>query len=103
MPLKTTKNYSINFNPKKRSKKDIKFIVFHYTGMKNEKSAIKRLTDIQSEVAAHYLIRKNGEIINMVPDLYIAWHAGISYWNKENSINKSSIGIEITNPGHQFG
>ena len=71
--------------------------------MKNEKSAIKRLTDIQSQVAAHYLIKKNGEIINMVPDLYIAWHAGISYWNKENSLNKSSIGIEITNPGHQFG
>ena len=103
MPLKTTKNYSINFNPKKRSKKDIKFIVFHYTGMKNEKSAIKKLTDIQSQVAAHYLIKKNGEIINMVPDLYIAWHAGISFWNKENSLNKSSIGIEITNPGHQFG
>ena len=103
MSLKISKNYSINFNAKKRSKKNIKFVIFHYTGMKTEKAAIKRLTDIQSQVAAHYLIRKNGEIINMVPDLYIAWHAGISSWNKENSLNKSSIGIEITNPGHQFG
>jgi len=102
MPLKITKNYSISFNTKKRSKKNIKFIVLHYTGMKTEKAAIKRLTDIQSQVATHYLIKKNGEIINMVPDLYIAWHAGISSWNNENLLNKSSIGIEITNPGHQF-
>ena len=103
MPLKTTKNYSINFNPKKRVKKDIKFVVFHYTGMKSEKSAISRLTNIQSQVAAHYMVKENGQIINMVPDLYIAWHAGISSWGKENSLNKSSIGIEIANPGHQFG
>ena len=103
MPLKTTKNYSINFNPKKRAKKDIKFVVFHYTGMKSEKSAISWLTNIQSQVAAHYMVKGNGQIINMVPDLYIAWHAGISSWGKENSLNKSSIGIEIANPGHQFG
>jgi len=103
MPLKTTKNYSINFNPKKRVKKDIKFVVFHYTGMKSEKSAISWLTNIQSQVAAHYMVKGNGQIINMVPDLYIAWHAGISSWGKENSLNKSSIGIEIANPGHQFG
>ena len=103
MPLKTTKNYSINFNPKKRVKKDIKFVVFHYTGMKSEKSAISWLTNIQSQVAAHYMVKENGQIINMVPDLYIAWHAGISSWGKENSLNKSSIGIEIANPGHQFG
>ena len=103
MPLKISKNYSISFNVKKRSRDNIKFVIFHYTGMKTEKAAIKRLTNIQSQVAAHYLVKKNGEIINMVPDLYTAWHAGISHWNKENSLNKSSIGIEITNPGHQFG
>ncbi len=103
MPLKITKNYSLNFNPKKRSKKNIKFVIFHYTGMKTQKVAINRLTNIQSQVAAHYLVKKNGEIINIVPDLYIAWHAGVSSWNKENSLNKSSLGIEITNPGHQFG
>ena len=103
MALKITRNYSISFNRKKRSKKNIKFVVFHYTGMKSEKAAIKRLTNIQSQVAAHYLVKKNGNIVNMVPDLYIAWHAGVSSWKGKNSLNKSSVGIEITNRGHQFG
>ena len=102
MSLKITKNYSINFNTKKRIKKNIKFIVFHYTGMKTEKAAINRLINIQSQVATHYLIKKNGEIVNMVPDLYIAWHAGVSSWKNRNLLNKSSIGVEITNSGHQF-
>jgi N-acetylmuramoyl-L-alanine amidase len=68
--------------------------------MKNELAAIKRLTDIQSEVSSHYLIKNNGDIITLVPDLYIAWHAGISSWKNYKSINKYSIGIEISNPGH---
>ena len=103
MPFKTTLNYSPNFNSKKRQKKDIRFIILHYTGMKSEKAAIIKLTNIQSEVASHYLISQNGKIISLVPDLYIAWHAGISSWKTINSLNKNSIGIEITNPGHQFG
>ena len=102
MALKTTLNYSPNFNPKKRTFKQIKFIIFHYTGMRSESRAINRLTDIQSEVSCHYLIKKNGEIITMVPDLYIAWHAGKSFWGKYKSLNQNSIGIEITNPGHDF-
>jgi len=103
MPFKTTLNYSPNFYSKKRQKKDIRFIILHYTGMKSEKAAIIKLTNIQSEVASHYLISQNGKIISLVPDLYIAWHAGISSWKTINSLNKNSIGIEITNPGHQFG
>ena len=70
--------------------------------MKKESGAIKRLTDIQSEVSCHYLIKNNGEIITMVPDSYIAWHAGKSSWRNHKSLNKNSIGIEITNPGHEF-
>ena len=101
MALKTTLNYSPNFNPKKRTFKQIKFIIFHYTGMRSESWAINRLTDIQSEVSCHYLIKKNGEIITIVPDLYIAWHAGKSFWGKYKSLNQNSIGIEITNPGHE--
>ena len=103
MALKTTLNYSPNFNLKKRISKNIKFIIFHYTGMKNEKEAINILTNIQSEVSCHYLIKNNGEIIKMVPDLYIAWHAGKSSWKNYKSLNQNSIGIEITNPGHEFG
>ena len=102
MALKTILNYSPNFNPKKRISKQIKFIIFHYTGMRSESQAINRLTNIQSEVSCHYLIKKNGEIITMVPDLYIAWHAGKSFWGKYKSLNQNSIGIEITNPGHDF-
>ena len=103
MALKTILNYSPNFNPKKRTSKQIKFIIFHYTGMKNESNALKRLTDIQSEVSCHYFIKNNGEIIKMVPDLYIAWHAGESSWKNHKSLNQNSIGIEITNPGHEHG
>ncbi len=103
MALKTILNYSPNFSSKKRPSKQIKFIIFHYTGMKSESDALKRLTDIQSEVSCHYLIKNNGEIIKMVPDLYIAWHAGESSWKNYKSLNQNSIGIEITNPGHEYG
>ena len=103
MALKTILNYSPNFNPKKRNSKQIKFIIFHYTGMKSESSALKRLTDIQSKVSCHYLIKYNGEIVKLVPDLYVAWHAGESSWKNYKSLNQNSIGIEITNPGHEHG
>ncbi|MDA7453736.1 N-acetylmuramoyl-L-alanine amidase [Candidatus Pelagibacter ubique] len=103
MALKTILNYSPNFNPKKRTSKQIKFIIFHYTGMKSESDALKRLTEIQSGVSCHYLIKNNGEIVKIVPDLYIAWHAGKSSWKNYKSLNQNSIGIEITNPGHEYG
>ena len=103
MALKTILNYSPNFNPKKRKSKQIKFIIFHYTGMKRELEAINKLTNIQSEVSSHYLIKTNGNIITLVPDLYVAWHAGKSSWKSYKSLNQNSIGIEITNPGHEFG
>jgi len=103
MSIKTTFNYSPNFNSKKRLKKRIKFLIFHYTGMKNENSAIKRLTSMQSEVGSHYFVKNNGEIIVMVPEIYIAWHAGLSRWKHHKSLNNNSIGIEISNVGHKHG
>ena len=103
MALKTILNYSPNFNPKKRTYKKIKFIICHYTGMKKESEAINRLTNIQSEVSSHYLIKNNGNILTLVPDLYEAWHAGKSSWKNYRSLNQNSIGIEITNPGHGLG
>ena len=101
MRIKTILNYSPNFNSQKRNFKQIKFIIFHYTGMKKESAAIERLTNIQSEVSCHYLIKNNGKIVCMVPDLYVAWHAGLSSWKGFKSLNKNSIGIEISNPGHE--
>ena len=98
--MHTTLNYSPNFEIKKRKANQINFIIFHYTGMKKESEAIKRLTSSKSKVSSHYLIKKNGEIVIMVPDLYEAWHAGVSSWKNLKSLNKQSIGIEISNPGH---
>ena len=102
MSFKTTLNYSQNFSIKKRKSKEIKFIIFHYTGMKKEIDAIKRLINKKSKVSSHYFIKKNGEILTLVPDLYISWHAGISSWKNYKFLNKNSIGIEISNPGHQY-
>ena len=102
MSLNTTLNYSPNFDQKKRKIKQIKFIIFHYTGMKNEKEAISRLTDFKSKVSSHYFIKKNGKVLTLVPELYTSWHAGISSWANYKSINKYSIGIEISNPGHNY-
>ncbi len=100
---KMTVNYSPNFDLKKRDKKKIKYLIYHYTGMKNDKLALKKLTSFNSNVSCHYYITKSGKLIQMVPDLYVAWHAGHSYWGNQKSINYESIGIEISNPGHRYG
>ena len=96
-------NYSPNFYLRKRSSLKIKYLIFHYTGMKSENGAIKRLTSEHSKVSCHYFIKKNGKIIQIVPDLYIAWHAGTSSWKNDKFLNSNSIGIEISNPGHAHG
>ena len=101
--LNLTKNYSINFSLPKREKKLINFIIIHYTGMKKESDAIKRLCDSKSNVSSHYFIKNNGKLLNLVPDLYEAWHAGKSSWKTFKSLNKYSVGIEIDNPGHYHG
>ena len=101
MALKIQINYSPNFSLIKRKSKQIKFLIFHYTGMKKQSDALNKLTKIQSEVSSHYFIKNNGEIITLVPELYVSWHAGISSWQKYKSINVHSIGIEISNPGHK--
>ena len=71
--------------------------------MRSESKAINRLTDVKSKVSSHYFIRRDGSIILMVPELYEAWHAGKSNWKKDKFLNKNSIGIEVSNKGHQFG
>ena len=96
---KMSLNYSPNFSKKKRSSNKVKYLIFHYTGMKSEIAALRRLTDVKSKVSCHYFIKANGQIVRIVPDLYIAY-AGISSWKKDNLLNSKSIGIEISNPGH---
>ena len=101
--LNLTRNYSHNFSIPKRGKKKLKYIIIHYTGMRREIDAIRKLCDSRSKVSSHYFIKNNGNILNLVPDLYEAWHAGISSWKNLNSLNKYSIGIEIHNQGHDHG
>jgi N-acetylmuramoyl-L-alanine amidase len=97
---KIRKNYSPNFSLPKRPHNRIKFVVIHYTGMKKESLAIKRLCNPVTKVSSHYFLKKNGDILELVPDLYEAWHAGKSIWKRYSSLNKYSIGIEIQNSGH---
>jgi len=101
--MKITNLYSPNFSIRKRSKKSIKFIVLHYTGMQSERACIKRLIDRKSKVSTHYLINRSGSITRMVDDQNTAWHAGKSKWKNFINLNDQSIGIELVNQGHQFG
>ena len=96
-------NFSPNYSKKKRSLKDIKFIIIHYTGMQSEIESINRLKNLKSKVSCHYLINRKGKVIRMVDDKYIAWHAGKSRWKNFVNLNKNSLGIELVNKGHQFG
>ena len=96
-------NYSPNFDLKKRKSRQIKFLIFHYTGMKKEKESINRLTSVKSKVSSHYLIKYNGDVLILVPDLFIAWHAGKSCWKNFKSLNKSSIGIVNGYAGEMMG
>ena len=96
-------NYLPNFTTTRRNPKKIKYIIFHYTGMRSENKAINRLLNVKSKVSCHYFIKKNGQVIFMIPVFFEAWHAGKSKWKKDKSLNKYSIGIEIANKGHEFG
>jgi N-acetylmuramoyl-L-alanine amidase len=78
-------------------------ILLHYTGMSIAEDARLRLTDPKSKVSAHYLVDDIGTVYNLVDEDKRAWHAGIAYWKRESDINSVSIGIEIVNPGHEFG
>jgi len=81
----------------------IDMVILHYTGMKTGAAALDRLCDPDARVSAHYLVEEDGNIWQMVEDSQRAWHAGLSHWSGATDINDRSIGIEIVNPGHEFG
>ncbi len=81
----------------------IDMLVVHYTGMKTADEALARLTDPEARVSAHYTIGRDGRVFAHVPEERRAWHAGVSYWAGERNVNARSIGIELVNPGHEFG
>ncbi len=78
-------------------------LLLHYTGMESMQAAKGRLSDPESKVSAHYLIDEDGTVFDLVDEDKRAWHAGVSYWAGETDINSYSIGVEIVNPGHEFG
>ena len=81
----------------------IDMLVLHYTGMQTAAEAIDRLRDPEARVSSHYVIDEDGTVIRMVPEARRAFHAGISFWRGRRVLNDPSIGIEIVNPGHQWG
>ena len=78
-------------------------VVIHYTGMKTGQAALDRLCDPMAEVSAHYLIEEDGRVFQLVAEEKRAWHAGVSHWRGRDNLNHNSIGIELVNPGHEFG
>lgn len=86
-----------------RQGRPITMLVLHYTGMESAEAALKRLTDPQAKVSAHYLIAEDGTVVRLVDEARRAWHAGVSFWRGITDVNAASIGIELVNPGHEFG
>jgi N-acetylmuramoyl-L-alanine amidase len=91
---------SPNFNERKAPPD---MVVLHYTGMKTGAEALARMCDPAAQVSAHYMVEEDGQVYRLVPEERRAWHAGVSFWKGETDINGCSIGIEIVNPGHEFG
>ena len=78
-------------------------LILHYTGMKSAQLAIDRLRDPVAEVSSHYVVNEDGTVFRLVDEHRRAWHAGVSYWRGQSALNDRSIGIEIVNPGHEWG
>ncbi len=81
----------------------IDILLLHYTGMPTGAAAVARLCDPDAKVSAHYTVDEDGTVFAHVPEERRAWHAGVSWWGGERNVNARSIGIEIVNPGHEFG
>lgn len=81
----------------------VSMIVLHYTGMETAQAALERMCDPAAEVSAHYLIDEDGTVIQLVDEAERAWHAGKSSWRGITDVNSASVGIELVNPGHEFG
>lgn len=91
---------SPNFGPRELP---VTMIVLHYTGMQSAAEALERLCSAEAGVSAHYLIDEDGTVTQMVAEEHRAWHAGKSYWRGITDVNSASVGIELVNPGHEFG
>jgi N-acetylmuramoyl-L-alanine amidase len=100
--LVTEQRVSPNMEPRLGARRP-DMLVLHYTGMESADRAVDWLCNAESRVSSHYLVHEDGRIVQMVPEAMRAWHAGVSSWRGETDVNSCSIGIEIHNPGHEFG
>jgi N-acetylmuramoyl-L-alanine amidase len=100
MTLRMVEAPSPNFNERLHP---LDMLVLHYTGMKDGPSALARMRDPEAEVSAHYMVEEDGTVFALVPEDRRAWHAGKSWWRGDDDLNSRSIGIEIVNPGHEWG
>jgi N-acetylmuramoyl-L-alanine amidase len=105
MTLRINELPSANFGPRKAvgDETSVRHIVMHYTGMTSCQKALDRLCDPKAEVSAHYVVDEDGTIHRLVAEDMRAWHAGVSFWHGLRDINSTSVGIEIVNPGHDYG
>ena len=92
---------SPNFDSRNGTAVDI--LLLHYTGMTSAAAALARLADPAARVSAHYVVDEDGSVVQMVDEAARAWHAGVASWAGATDINARSVGIEIVNPGHEFG
>ncbi len=81
----------------------VDMLVLHYTGMASAEAALARLCDAAAKVSAHYMVDEDGAVLRLVDEERRAWHAGESHWRGRDGVNATSIGVEIVNPGHEFG
>lgn len=100
LPLTLIEAPSPNFNARLAPPDTI---VLHYTGMETGQAALDRLRDPEAKVSSHYLVEEDGRVFRLVPEERRAWHAGVSFWKGQRNLNDTSIGVEIVNPGHEFG
>jgi N-acetylmuramoyl-L-alanine amidase len=96
---------SPNFGPRRAvdGAVGVRHIVMHYTGMKSCRSALDRLCGENNQVSAHYVVDEDGSVYRLVVEEMRAWHAGVAFWHGVRDLNSTSVGIEIVNPGHEYG
>ena len=93
-----------SFNYDERpANQQVNMLILHYTGMKSQEEALARLCDPAAKVSSHYVVGEAGEVFSLVDETKRAWHAGVAFWEGRADINSCSIGVEIVNPGHEFG
>ncbi len=102
MPLRVTDLASPNHDARPAGVA-VDMLILHYTGMQSGRAALERLRDPTAGVSSHYLVEEDGRILRLVPEARRAHHAGISHWRGRSGLNACSIGIEIVNPGHEWG